>query len=114
MKRTTGKRTYIGWTTGDGRRLVAVLDGAVMFPLPGPGGAPALSWGRAAPGGRALAQAILADALGPDAYRRSGNRHVEAFVAEVVSDLADPEFELPALSVLIWAARRADRVLQSS
>lgn len=105
MDTTTGKRTYIGWTTGDGRRAVAVLDGSVMSPLR-PGRPSTLSWGRTAPGAHALAQAILADVFGADAPAAL----LEPFVVEVVSRLPEPEFELSAAAVLAWASTR--RVLQ--
>jgi hypothetical protein len=101
----TAERTYFGWHTIDGRRAVAVLSGSVMTPLRAGSEAPApgLSWGHPGPGARALGQAILADLLGPEG--RSEDL-LEPFVGEVVTGLPEPDFALPATSVLAWADRR--------
>ncbi len=121
--------TYFGWLGADGRRPVAVVRGAVVSPLRPVGvkaGCSVLSWGDAGPGAASLARTVLADVLGSDAccpacggagesgcaecggtcLSEHAERHVGAFVREVISPLRSEGFELPAAAVQAWVDQR--------
>jgi hypothetical protein len=97
-------RSYLGWTTADGRRRAVVLSGSVLSPLPEPpGGSPSLSWGEAGPGAVALAEGILADAFrGPELPAQLS----EAFAQEILMRLPADGFELSAAEVAGWGRER--------
>ena len=113
MSATCSPRSYLGWTTADGRQRAVVLSGAVLSPLPGPAaGAPALAWGEPGPGVVALAETILADALRmPDPSRPGATppelaaELSEAFAKEILMHLPRDGFELSATEVAGWARR---------
>lgn len=102
-RRTTAERTYFGWHTADGRCAVAVLHGSVMTPLAGKVAPTTLSWSRPGPGAQAVGRAILVDVLGSQC---DCGALLESFVGEIVTALPEPDFALPAASVLAWAAGR--------
>lgn len=118
-------RSYLGWTTADGRRRAVVLSGSVLSPLPEPDhGQASLAWGEPGPGAVALAESILSDALGmPDPMRsesspsRLAAEISEAFAEEVVMHLPLDSFELSAAEVAGWGRRHLrvdDRQLVAS
>lgn len=107
-------RSYLGWTTVDGRRRAAVLSGAVISPLAeSRDGSPELSWGEdPGPGVAILAEAILADALRAREATRPGAPQSplaaelsDAFAKETVMHLPLDGFELSAAEVMGWARR---------
>ncbi|MGH9001418.1 MAG: DUF6166 domain-containing protein [Acidimicrobiia bacterium] len=99
----TGTRSYFGWSRADGNRRAGVLAGAVLSPLRGTGNTDTqLSWGEIGTGTDALAECILADALGDK--RLPGELH-SAFAKEIIGNLAADGFELSAREVVAWARR---------
>ena len=113
MSATSSPRSYLGWTTADGRQRAVVLSGAVLSPLPEPAaGEPALAWGEPGPGVVALAGTILADALClPDPSRPGASlpelaaELSEAFAKEILMHLPPDGFELSATEVAGWGRR---------
>ena len=113
MGATSSPRSYLGWTTADGRRRAVVLSGSVLSPLPEPpAGGPALAWGEPGPGVVALAESILADALHmPDPSRPGASLPAlaaelsEAFAKEILMHLPPDGFELSATEVAGWGRR---------
>lgn len=113
MSATCSPRSYLGWTTPDGRRRAVVLCGAVLSPLPEPApGEPDLAWGEPGPGVVALAESILADALPlPDLNRPGASvpdlaaELSEAFAKEILMHLPPDGFELSATEVAGWGRR---------
>ncbi|MGH9024420.1 MAG: hypothetical protein ACRDV9_15235 [Acidimicrobiia bacterium] len=95
--------TYLGWRTLDGRYAVAVLHGSVMTPLSAKANATTASWSCPGPGAQAVGRVILVDVLGS---LGEWEDLLELFVGEIVTALPEPEFELPAASVLAWANQR--------
>ena len=118
-------RIYLGWSAEDGSRRVAILRGGVLTPLRAAASMPELSWNGPRSARRALAQALLADGLGPAARcdeckgaepgcagcRGSGLSHWAAtllgdFVDEIISTFPSDSFELPQDRLLMWVSQR--------
>ena len=99
---TTPGVTYIGWLNSDGEPKVGALRGCVLSPLPRLSET-GVSWSNCGPGAHALAQALIADALGADLSVQEDL--VERFVKEVVDPLPLQGFELSSDHLWTWFRR---------
>ena len=97
--------TYIGWVNNEGEPQVGVVRGSVLSPLAIPPDA-GVSWANCGPGAHALAQALIADAIGTQLAIEED--FVERFVKEVIDPLPRQGFELSGDQLRIWHYRCGD------
>jgi hypothetical protein len=95
---STGQATYFGWPNQHGQPRVGVLRGSVVSPLPVPAGGP-IAWGEEGAAARALAGAMIAEALGRPLVDEA---LVDLFMKDVVGRLPPGGFEISAAELEAW------------
>ena len=96
--------SYIGMTSEFGKTIfIGDEEGLQTLRLAGSALTSGYTWGRAGPGPREVARAILTDATGNDML---AERLCRPFTWEVVSKLAPDDFCLTRREVLAWVENR--------